>query len=125
MNRTYTSDEYRSLVNRMRELMPNLAISTDIIVGFCGETEADFQNTYDMMAEVRYDSAFMFKYSDRDGTRAHRSLTDDVSEKVKMERLQLIIDQQYKISRQINQTYIGKVVEVLIEGESKMNRTTI
>ncbi len=119
MKRTYTADEYRSLVNRMRKLMPNLAISTDIIVGFCGETEADFQKTYDMMAEIRYDSAFMFKYSDRDGTRAHRSLIDDVAEKVKVERLQLIIDQQYKISRQINQTYIGKVVEVMIEGESK------
>ena len=78
MRRTYTADEYRDLVARMRDRMPNLAMSTDIIVGFCGETEENFQQTYNMMAEIRYDSAFMFKYSDREGTLAHKSLTDDV-----------------------------------------------
>ena len=119
MKRTYTPDEYRLLVNQMREIMPNLAISTDIIVGFCGETEAEFQQTYDMMAEIRYDSAFMFKYSDREGTWAHKSLIDDVPEKIKAERLKLIIDQQYQISDQINQGHIGQIVEVLIEGKSK------
>ena len=119
MRRTYTADEYRDLVARMRDRMPNLAISTDIIVGFCGETEENFQQTYSMMAEIRYDSAFMFKYSDREGTLAHKSLTDDVPEKVKIERLQRIIEQQYQISHQINQTLIGKTVEVLVEGESK------
>ena len=80
MHRTYTAEEYRDLVARMRKRIPNLAISTDIIVGFCGETERDFTETCDLMREIRYDSAFMFKYSPREGTLAHKSLEDSVSE---------------------------------------------
>ena len=119
MHRTYTVDEYRELVFNLRNQIPNLAISTDIIVGFCGETEEDFQQTHDLMDEIRYDSAFMFKYSDRDGTLAHRTLEDNVPEKEKTRRLQTIIDLQYHISHEINQKRVGQTVEILVEGESR------
>ncbi|MDE0300521.1 MAG: tRNA (N6-isopentenyl adenosine(37)-C2)-methylthiotransferase MiaB [Candidatus Poribacteria bacterium] len=119
MHRTYTAEEYRTLVVTMRERVPNLAISTDIIVGFCGETEQDFMETCDLMSEIRYDSAFTFKYSPREGTLAHRSLEDDVSEEEKGERLRTVIELQEKVSREINQESIGKTVEVLVEGESR------
>jgi len=119
MRRTYTADEYRGLVARMRERIPNLAISTDVIVGFCGETEEDFMETYHLMAEIRYDSAFMFKYSAREGTLAYKTLNDDVSEEEKGRRLRAIIELQEQISNEINQGLIGETVEVLVEGESR------
>ena len=119
MHRTYTAEEYRALVTTMRERVPNLAISTDIIVGFCGETEQDFAETCDLMSEIRYDSAFTFKYSPREGTLAHRSLEDDVSEEEKGKRLRTVIELQEKISHEINQESVGKTVEVLVEGESR------
>ena len=119
MHRTYTAEEYRDLVARMRERIPNLAISTDIIIGFCGETERDFTETCDLMREIRYDSAFMFKYSPREGTLAHRSLQDDVGEEEKGRRLRTVIELQERISREINQELIGTTVEVLVEGESR------
>ena len=119
MHRTYTAEEYRALVATMRERVPNLAISTDIIVGFCGETEQDFTETCDLMSEIRYDSAFMFKYSPREGTLAHRSLEDDVSEEEKGQRLRTVIELQEKISREINQESVGKTLRVMIEGESR------
>ena len=119
MHRTYTAEEYRELVAAMRERVPNLAISTDVIVGFCGETEQDFTETCDLMREIRYDSAFMFKYSPREGTLAYRSLDDDVSEEEKGQRLRAIIELQEEISHKINQETIGKSVEVLVEGESR------
>jgi tRNA-2-methylthio-N6-dimethylallyladenosine synthase len=119
MHRTYTAEEYRELVATMRERVPNLAISTDVIVGFCGETEQDFTETCDLMREVRYDSAFMFKYSPREGTLAHRSLDDDTSEQEKGRRLRAVIELQEEISYGINQESVGKTVEVLVEGESR------
>ncbi|MCZ6678535.1 MAG: tRNA (N6-isopentenyl adenosine(37)-C2)-methylthiotransferase MiaB [Candidatus Poribacteria bacterium] len=119
MRRTYTAEAYRDLVAKMRERIPNLAISTDVIVGFCGETEADFMETCNLMAEIRYDSAFMFKYSARDGTLAHRTLEDDVSEEEKGRRLRTIIELQEGISHELNQALIGETVEVLVEGESR------
>ena len=119
MHRTYTVDEYRELVFNLRNQIPNLAISTDIIDGFCGETEEDFQQTHDLMGEMRYDSAFMFKYSDRDGTLANRTLEDNVPEEEKIRRLQSIIDLQYRISHEINQERVGQTVEILVEGESR------
>ena len=119
MHRTYTAEEYRELVAAMRERVPNLAISTDVIVGFCGETEQDFTETCDLMREIRYDSAFMFKYSPREGTLAYRSLDDDVSEEEKGQRLRTVIELQEEISYKINQETIGKSVEVLVEGESR------
>lgn len=119
MRRTYTAEEYRELVAKMRERIPNLSISTDVIVGFCGETEADFMDTYNMMAELRYDSAFMFKYSSREGTLAYKTLDDDVNEEEKGRRLKEIIALQEDISHKINQRLIGETVEVLVEGESR------
>jgi len=119
MRRNYTAEEYLQLVEKMRAKMPNLAIGTDVIVGFCGETEEDFQATYDMMQTIRFDSAFMFKYSPREGTIAHRKLADDVPPEEKARRLTAIIELQERISLEINQTFIGKTVEVLVEGESK------
>ena len=119
MRRTYTAEAYRELVARMRERIPNLSISTDVIVGFCGETEADFMETHNLMAEIRYDSAFMFKYSSREGTLAHKTLDDDLSEEEKGRRLKEIIALQEGISHEINRGLIGETVEVLVEGESR------
>ena len=119
MRRTYTAEAYQELVAKMRERIPNLSISTDVIVGFCGETEADFIETYNLMAKIRYDSAFMFKYSSREGTLAHKTLDDDVSEEEKGHRLKEIIALQEGISHEINRGLIGETVEVLVEGESR------
>ena len=119
MRRTYTAEAYRELVAKMRERIPNLSISTDVIVGFCGEREADFIETYNLMAEIRYDSAFMFKYSSRDGTLAYKTLDDDVSDAEKGRRLKEIIELQEGISHEINRGLIGETVEVLVEGESR------
>lgn len=119
MRRTYTAAEYRRLVSKLRERIPDIALTTDIIVGFCGETDAEFMETYQMMADIRYDSAFMFKYSERDGTLAHKTLPDDVSETVKGERLEQIIKLQENISADINTTAVGDTVAVLVEGESR------
>lgn len=119
MHRTYTAEEYRKLAVTLRERVPNLAISTDIIVGFCGETEQDFADTYDLISEIRYDSAFMFKYSPREGTLAHRSLEDNVGEEQKGQRLRTVIELQEKISYEVNQESVGKTVEVMVEGESR------
>jgi tRNA-2-methylthio-N6-dimethylallyladenosine synthase len=119
MRRTYTAEEYLTLVAKMRERIPNLAITTDVIVGFCGETEADFMTTCDLMKTVRFDSAFMFKYSPREGAFAHGRLADDVSEEEKGRRLKAIIDLQTQISHEINQGLVGETVEVLVEGESR------
>ena len=119
MRRTYTAAGYRDLVSRLRERIPNIAITTDVIVGFCGETEAEFMATYEMMADIRYDSAFMFKYSEREGTLAHKAFPDDVPERVKGERLERIIRLQEKISAEINTAAVGDTVAVLIEGESR------
>ena len=122
MHRTYTADEYRELVFDLRNQIPNLAISTDIIGGFCGETQEDFQKTHDLINEIRYDSAFMFKYSDRNGTLANRTLKDNVPEEEKIRRLQTIIDLQYRISHEINQGRVGETIEILVEGESRKSK---
>ena len=119
MRRTYTAKEYRERIAKMRERIPNLTISVDVIVGFCGETESEFMETYNLIAEIRYDSAFMFKYSPREGTFAHKSLQDDVSEEHKIRRLQAVIKLQEDISYEINQGLVGELVEVLVEGESR------
>ena len=119
MRRGYDIEEYRDLVHRLRKAIPDLALTTDIIVGFCGETDDDFQRTIDLMHEMRYDSAFMFKYSERDGTYAARNIEDDVAEEVKGERLQRIIALQETISLEVNQKMAGRTVPVLVEGPSK------
>ena len=119
MRRTYTAEEYRTLVSKLRERVPNIALTTDIIVGFCGETDEEFMETYQMMTDIRYDSAFMFKYSEREGTLAHKALPDDVPETVKGERLEQIIELQENISADLNTAVVGDTVAVLVEGESR------
>ena len=119
MQRGYTIEEYGNLVERLRAAIPDLALTTDIMVGFCGESEDDFRATCGWMERIRYDSAFMFKYSERPGTAAHRSFDDDVPESLKVERLQHIIALQESISRERNEACVGREVEVLVEGPSK------
>ncbi len=119
MKRTYCSGEYLDLVARLREAMPGLCLSTDIIAGFPGETEADFEATLALMRTVRYDSAFMFKYSPRKGTVAYREMPDTVSEAEKGRRLEVVIALQNRISDEINQTCIGKTLGVLVEGKAR------
>lgn len=121
MQRGYTARQYRDLVRRLRQAMPELALTTDIITGFCGETEDDFQQTLELMQEIRFDSAFMFKYSERSGTQAARSMPDDVPEAVKKERLQRVIKLQEATSKQVNAAMVGRRVQVMVEGPSRRN----
>jgi tRNA-2-methylthio-N6-dimethylallyladenosine synthase len=119
MRRGYTSSEYLELVRRLRGAMPGVAVTTDVLVGFPGETEADHRCTCDAMREVRFDSAFTFRYSPREGTYAFRKLADDVSDEDKRRRLSEVIDLQETISREVNASTIGSEVEVLVEGRSR------
>ncbi len=118
MKRRYTIEYYEMLLDSFRRSLPNLAVSTDIIVGFPGETEADFQATFDYLAKARYDSAFLFKYSPRPGTKSYE-WGDPIPEEEKLHRLQSVIGLQEKISLEKNQEWVGKTVEVLAEGPSK------
>jgi tRNA-2-methylthio-N6-dimethylallyladenosine synthase len=121
MNRAYTSGDYLKLIEMAKEKTENLSLTTDLIVGFPTESEEDFQKTLDMMEKVEFDSAFMFRYSVREGTRA-ASFPDDVPEKAKLERLHALIDLQKNISRKRNQGIIGKSVEVLVDGFSRRDK---
>ena len=118
MERGHTAAEYLNLVDRLRRAIPGIALSTDIIVGFPGEEERDFRATYDLMEKVGYDSAFMFKYSARSGTKAAK-WPDSVPEEEKGERLQSIIRQQEERSARINQELVGTQVQVLAEGAAR------
>ncbi len=119
MNRGHTIEEYREKIAMIRSIIPGVALSTDIIAGFCGEQEEDHQASLKLLSEVRFDLAYMFFYSTRPGTLAARTLVDDVPETVKKRRLQEIIDLQNSISAELYQDAIGSVVEVLAESESK------
>ncbi|MCY3595647.1 MAG: tRNA (N6-isopentenyl adenosine(37)-C2)-methylthiotransferase MiaB [Bacteroidetes bacterium] len=121
MRRGYSADEYRALIERARRICPGVSLSTDIIAGFCGETEAEHQDTLSLMAEIQYDHAFMFMYSERPDTYAARKYTDDVPEETKKRRLSEIISLQNSISRQKNEEEIGLTHTVLVEGPSKRN----
>ncbi len=118
MNRRYTREDYLELVDRIREQIPDIAITTDIIVGFPGETQEDFEDTLDIMERVRFDSAYTFIYSKRTGTPAAK-MEKQIDERIKKERLQVLMDLQSRISKEINGSTLGKVVEVLAEGLSK------
>ncbi len=118
MNRTYTIEHYLNLIEKARAIIPGVSFSTDIITGFPAETYDDHLMTLDVMRQVRYDGAFMFKYSPREGTKAFK-MEDDVAEEVKTKRLQEIIDLQQKISYEINQTLQQKEEVILIEGYSR------
>lgn len=119
MKRKYTRESYLQKISAIRKAMPEVSISTDIITGFCGETEGDHQDTLNLMQEVGYDFAFMFKYSERPGTFASKKYEDDVPEEIKTRRLNEIIELQNKLSLESKQKDIGKVYEVLVEGNSK------
>jgi tRNA-2-methylthio-N6-dimethylallyladenosine synthase len=121
MQRTYTLAGYEAVLARIRERIPGVAVSTDIIVGFPGETEADFEATRAYMARARFDSAFLFKYSARPDTRAWRT-AETVSDDEKGRRLQALIEQQHAISGGIMDGFLGRVVEVLVEGPSLRGR---
>ncbi len=118
MNRTYTIEHYLNLIDKARKIIPGVSFSTDIISGFPTETEEDHQMTLEVMRKVRYDGAYMFKYSPREGTKAYK-MKDDVPEEVKGRRLSEIIDLQQKISYEINQQLIGNSEIILVEGFSK------
>jgi len=119
MNRTYDREWYKERVNKIYEIMPDCAISSDIIAGFCSETEEDHQDTLSIIEFAQYSMSYMFFYSERPGTTAAKKYEDDIPLKVKKRRLQEIIDLQNKISKELNQKDIGKTFKVLIVGTSK------
>lgn len=119
MNRKYTREWYFDRIDTIRRIIPDCAIGTDIFCGFCDETEEDHQDTLDLMRRVKFDQAFMFKYSERPGTIAAKRMPDNVSEETKIRRLNEIIALQNEISNKSNQDDIGKTYEVLVEGFSK------
>ena len=120
MNRTYTSDHFINIVRKIREILPDSGISTDIIVGFPGESEKDFSDTINVMEKVNFDSAFTFKYSPRNGTKAS-GYEDQINEDIKQKRLEQIISLQKSHTILRNQSYLGKIENVLIEKQSKRN----
>lgn len=124
MNRHYTKEEYLEKINKIKSLMPGIAITTDIIVGFPGETEEDFQETLELVKEVRYDSAFMFLYSNRKYTRADM-MPNQIPDDVKHERFNRLVDVVNSICAEINKEYKDKIVDVLVEGTSKTDESKL
>jgi tRNA-2-methylthio-N6-dimethylallyladenosine synthase len=119
MNRTYSREQYTDLALRLRRRIPGLALTTDVIVGFPTETDTDFEETLAVMREIEFDSAFMFKYSERKGTPAARRFADDVPEEVKTERITQLVDLQRSISLKRNRRHLGETFLVLVEGPAK------
>jgi len=122
MRRPYTRDQYIQLIEKMKGIIPNLSLSTDIIAGFCGETEEEHQQTLSLMRKVEYDLAYMFAYSERERTLAYRKFKDDIPEEIKKRRLSEIISQQMSIQHRRNQNEIGQRHVVLVEGTSKRSK---
>jgi len=120
MGRRYTREQYLDLVARIRKTIPEVSLTTDILIGFPGESEEDYGLTLELMRTVRFEDAFMYRYNPREGTRAFE-LGDDVPEKVKKERLSGVIDLQRRITREVKNDKLGRIVEVLVEGISKKN----
>lgn len=125
MNRKYTREWYLERIAAIRRAMPDAAISTDVIAGFCGETEADHAATLSLMREVGYEFAFMFKYSEREGTAAARTMADDVPDEVKTARLNEIIALQNELSLESNRRDVGHEFEILVEGLSKRSHDKV
>ncbi len=119
MKRGYTVEEYREMMNRICEQVPGHAVSSDFIVGFCGETEEDFQQSVELVEECRFKNSFIFKYSERPGTKAAGHLPDDIDTETKRRRNNELLAIQNRISKEDNQQFVGRQVEVLVEGPSK------
>jgi len=119
MKRMYSVSEYRDLVDRIYDIIPGVAITSDFIVGFSGETEEEFQKTVELVRYCRFKNSFIFKYSVREGTRASQLYEDDIPEQVKKQRNNALLAVQNEISAAQNQTFVGKTVEILVEGRSK------
>jgi tRNA-2-methylthio-N6-dimethylallyladenosine synthase len=119
MKRGYTVEEYREMLARIYAAVPGAAVTSDFIVGFCGETEEEFQLTCDLVREARFKNSFIFKYSERPGTKGAERFADDVPDDVKRRRNNELLEIQNAISGEDNQQFIGRTVEVLIEGPSK------
>lgn len=119
MNRGYTADEYLALIAQARQIVPDIAVAGDFIVGFCGETDEDFRATVELVKKVRYKNCFVFKYSPRPGTPADKKIIDDVPEDVKKQRNIELLEVQNKISEEDNARFLDTTVEVLVEGPSK------
>lgn len=122
MKRGYTVEDYRDMMTRIHQTIPGAAVSSDFIVGFSGETDADFQQTVDLVQECRFKNSFIFKYSVRPGTKGADQLEDDIPDAVKRERNQVLLDLQNRISMEDNEKFLGDRVDVLVEGPSKAAR---
>jgi tRNA-2-methylthio-N6-dimethylallyladenosine synthase len=120
MKRGYSVEQYREMLSRVRATVPDAAVSSDFIVGFCGETEAEFQQTVELVEDCRFKNSFIFKYSVRPGTKAAERLTDDVPWEVKQRRNNDLLAVQNAISEQDNQLFLGETCDVLVEGPSKL-----
>jgi tRNA-2-methylthio-N6-dimethylallyladenosine synthase len=121
MGRGYTADQYRRIIEQVRERSPGLGLTTDVIVGYPGETEEDYQATYKFLEEVEFDNAFIFRYSPREGTRAAKEKANEVPEKVKEERNQDLLRLLTRQAKARAKGRIGSLVEILVEGPSKTN----
>ena len=122
MKRGYTAEEYRQMLAMIEELVPNAAVTSDFIVGFCGETEDDFHETVDLVRRGRFKNSFIFKYSPRPGTKAAELYTDDVPDDVKRRRNNELLEIQNAISHELNRPLLGQTVEILVEGPSKVSQ---
>jgi tRNA-2-methylthio-N6-dimethylallyladenosine synthase len=122
MKRGYTVEEYREMLDRIRAAIPDAAVTSDFIVGFCGETEEDFQQSVELVRYARFKNSFIFKYSTRPGTKSAELFTDDISEEVKKRRNNELLDAQNAICLEDSQPYLGRTVEILVEGPSKVAR---
>ena len=120
MNRKYTREDYLNLIEKIRKSLPNISLTTDIIVGFPGETEKDFLETMDLIRDVKYENAYMFMYSIREGTPA-ATMEEQISEEVKKSRLQRLIEVQNENAKEYSLSFLGKTVKVLVEGPSHRN----
>ena len=121
MNRQYSSEQYLEIVNKLRKAMPDVTFSTDIIIGFPGETDEDFNATYEMMKKVGYMNAFIFKYSPRSGTPA-AEMEDQIPQNIKEERNQILLNELGRYTNANNTKYVGSVQEILVEGPSRRNK---
>jgi tRNA-2-methylthio-N6-dimethylallyladenosine synthase len=119
MRRGYTSDDYRRLVHHIRDILPAASVHTDIIVGFPGESDQQFQRTYDVLADLRLDKAHLARYSPRPGTVSARRMADDVPDEIKVTRHKALEDLQAEVQGEINRRFVGETVEVLVEDAHK------